>query len=507
MAQCNQDNCSLDVFQDRDECVLHCMKEDYQDDKRIGILPSFYEQILNYIVDNTCANSDDISANDLKSFLRIGTPPMHSQNLNVCIENIVFPQRDSRDLFDYKKILNSLNEIYFKFCKFNVSELFIENPKVFFDECIFHEGWYLFNHKLLGNTSGALYQLCTFDRDVRTIEEDYEKSEFVNPIFCNCTFLQKLFFTNVDIIAKVFNNAHGRKTSIGSIRILTCTLTQNFTLNNCDIGDILTINCKFVGVVEMQQCKIQRTEIINTNFSSFANFQGTFFEKFELHKSIFNDFVGFENCHFGNLAKKEDKSYLAIFKYTTFVSFVNFRQSTFICGLDIEHINPKDYINFLSAKILSNNSPRETYRIIKYSFDRVGNYIEGNKFYELEMKKYKEEVKKSGDKKEQFLLLIYEITSSYGQSYWRPASWLFGLSILFYYLTIGYKENYLYLVFPKVNHILIPIFNCLNSFAKSIIPFNKILVEGMEFSSILFYILFSSLFWLIILAIKRTTKR
>ena len=57
---------------------------------------------------------------------------------------------------------------------------------------------------------------------------------------------------------------------------------------------------------------------------------------------------------------------------------------------DLENINLKESPNFLNTKIEPKNTNRETFRITKDSFDKIGNHIEANKFFVYEMKKHKE---------------------------------------------------------------------------------------------------------------------
>jgi len=189
------------------------------------------------------------------------------------------------------------------------------------------------------------------------------------------------------------------------------------------------------------------------------------------------------------------------------IHFINFRKANFISGLDLAHINLKEPPNFLSATISPYNSNRETFRIIKYSFDKVGNYIEANKFYEMEMLKLKEELKLQNKRSAYFLLRLYEITSNYGQSYIRPIILTLLFSLAYWFLIIGYEHNILYSIYQPANYILESISNVFNGISKHIMPISKVLKEGMEFISLLFYITFTSFIWLIILAIKRSTKR
>jgi len=105
----------------------------------------------------------------------------------------------------------------------------------------------------------------------------------------------------------------------------------------------------------------------------------------KIEKSIFDDFVGFERCTFGTNNKLKEE--IALFKYATFKDFLNARDSKFLSGLDIKNINLQGETNFLDAQIEVKSSNRETFRILKHSFDSIGNIIEANIYYQKEMKK------------------------------------------------------------------------------------------------------------------------
>ena len=90
----------------------------------------------------------------------------------------------------------------------------------------------------------------------------------------------------------------------------------------------------------------------------------------------------------------------------------------------------------------------------------------------------------------------------------RPIRIFIALSLLFYFLEIGYEREWLYIFNEPVNHGIELIATFFNGLAKSLLPFDsKLLKTGMEFISLLFYIAFSVLTWQIIVAVKRHTKR
>ena len=263
---------------------------------------------------------------------------------------------------------------------------------------------------------------------------------------------------------------------------------------------------EFEGKVELKECDIKYTLISNVNFKSLFDAYKTKFNQFKMNRSIFDDFSGFEKCEFGcvgstSLEKIE-------FEYVTFLNFTNFRKAKFYSGLDFEHTNLKESPNFLNAEINYKNTNRETFRIIKHSFDKIGNQIEANKYFALEIKKYKEELKaKNGFSAEKAVLWLNESISNFGSSIFTPLSLMLVTAIIYYFLILGYENNYVYKIYEPLNEYIISISKNLNALAKGIPPYGRFLKEGMEFVTLIYHIFFLTFTWHFIVAVKRCTKR
>lgn len=514
MAKCNLDKCELEAFEGEDRCILHCQKGEYPDDwHRVGFLNSFYEELIEYIVnyifkhiyDREPLQKSDVRQHllgnlksDVADFLRERT---------VVFTQIFFPERDSRDTFDYKPALDKIGKIHFNYCEFFLSSLDLRSTKLFFQDCVFHRFWYLYDHQILENVNQVLYQMCEFKEDISTVAGDYEKPELSNSIFCNCQFQKDISLYDIKLKGRLFRNIHKKKINVKRIELINCTFEDKSILNNFTIDEFVCRDSLFNDKLEFKENKVNSFNIDNTNFFKLVDCYCTSFNKFLIKKSIFEDFVNFENCEFGLAESPENKDYMAIFLYDTMMSFTNFRHAKFMSGLDLEHINLKEPPNFLNVIISASNTNRDTFRTIKYSFDRIGNYIEANRFYEREMLKYKEELRTAGKRSAYFLLQLYELTSNYGQSYIRPAILTLIASIIYWLLILSYERNLLYSIYPPLNTTIAVISGSLNGIARHILPLSKVLKEGMEFISLIFYILFTTFVWLIILAIKRSTKR
>ncbi len=517
MKNCKIRNCNRPVFKDFDTCILHCKKGDYQDDRLDGFLIEFYNEITKYISNKVLEHRFEnvsLTENQIENFLKGTSSPIDSEISNflkyktVVFNQIIFPTRDNRDFFDFAEVLAKIGRIHFDTCEFYSDSIFLPETKVFFQDCVFNSMWFLYNYNVLENANDVIYQNCKFLKEVNTVVDDYSSNIFENNLFCNCEFHNQLSFDRLSIKGMIFKNFNQNKKYAQCISISRCIIESKFILNNYKIEKFDCEHISFNSEFEFQNNVVNSMHLFDTNFLNNFDCAETIFENLTIEKSIFNNYVGFQNCEFGVGARQNIDADAALFKYVTFKSFVNFRNTNFFSGLDIQNCNFIDPPNFLNTQVAYRKTNRETFRIIKYSFDRVGNYISANTFYEYEMKKYKEElILNKGNYSDKFLLFLYELFSNYGQSFIRPLV-LISITSLLYWITVyGFENNLLYTIYPKANNIILSIAEFLNIIALGILPFKNMLKEGMEFLSLLFYITYSVLIWLVILAIKRKTKR
>ncbi|MCP5061603.1 MAG: hypothetical protein GY936_03960 [Ignavibacteriae bacterium] len=480
MSICRVNECNLDVHDGYDECILHCSKNGLDFFK---IRTDFYKSLEDYVANNS------IDGNAFCHFSRI-----------------TFPKPDIQSKINYAKILNKLKQVHFDNCHFFTSYIESSDPEFFFQDCIFHERWSVFNAPILKNVNGVLYQNCTFHKEVSSYSEDDGKYVIDSQLFNDCEFKENIEFGNVEFKSPIFNNTDDIDLNIESLHLIDCILKEKFILNRCNINSFFMEDTIFESKFEFKKNIVSDFKIFNTNYFKVVDTFETKFGKFNIKKSIFDDFVGFEKCSFGENVDSENK-YIAKFTYATFLSFVNFRNTNFCSGLDIENINLKESPNFLNTNINEKYSNRETFRIIKSSFDKIHNYIEANRYFTYEMQKYKEELKGSNKTQEKLMLFLNEKISNYGQSYIRPIFYMIATSIIYYLLILGYENNILYEIHPSINGTLEKISSFVNNVSKNILPFSKLLKSGMEFVSLVFYIIFASLIWQTLVAVKRHTRR
>jgi len=484
--KCSSYACNLDTYIDG-KCILHCAKKHLYDYKE----RQFFYDVLSKIVED---NGSEL----------------------IVLNYIIFPEHDERYDDSYEKILKTLKSIQFNYCEFHTSNLDLPEIQCFFQDCKFHKYWTLYDYKVLKNKDDVIYQCCTFMEDVSVYSA--EDKGILFPIFhesqfdYGCTFKGEVRFDDTKIKKPLFNTNQNSYSStplfMQSLIFHNCTFEQPFKLNNYKI-DYFSCNhtvFKNKSKFEFKNNEVKEFQLLDTNFKSLVDCMETEFQSFKVEKSIFEKFTGFEKCKFG---EKEKNSKEAIFQYATFLDFVNFRDAEFHSGLDLRNANFKESPNFLDVKVEPNNkvkkTNKETFRMIKHSFDKVGNTIEANKYFAYEMNEERKESR--GFKK--FMLNLNYLISDFGQSWIMPLFWIVVVAGLHYYIT-DVNHEWLQSFAPtdiKLKTKLLDVINAFDSFAKNILPFKKFLKEGMEFISLLFLIIYSTLIYNLIIAVKRITKR
>ena len=98
-------------------------------------------------------------------------------------------------------------------------------------------------------------------------------------------------------------------------------------------------------------------------------------------------------------------------------------------------------MNFFGIKELDEetsieNTNQETYRIVKYQLQKVGNIIDSNKYHALELEKKRKKVCDKSCKDKKFLadcivLNIHKISSNYSTNWLFALGWIFVVGLIF----------------------------------------------------------------------------
>lgn len=458
MEICDEDcygKCERNIYVDS-KCILHCKKNDYQKDRHSGLLKKFYDEFIKYTIDKLFEYEklleNELNEEDLATYFISNS--FDNEEYNNILKKITFvpscihfPTRDDRDNFDYLKILNLFGHIHFNICEFYLSSLYLKDIECFFQDCTFHDSWTLHNYGLLGNQDDVIYQTCIFKKDISNYTPDKEKELATynySQFDYTCQFNSSIKFNRVKFQMPLFKTNQYNYLEdriLGLLEFIYCTFEEKFELNKLKI---ILFNCYdsvFNGKFEFKENKIDSFIVYNTNFESISDLYGCTFTKFNIEKSIFNDFAGFEKCIFGTENKLKEE--VAIFKHTTFKDAFNIRDAKFLSGIDLRNTNLQGETNLLDAEIDIENTNRETFRALKHSFDSIGNIIEANKYYQKEMQKREEELKRElpSNLFEWLIFKIHDISSNHSQNAVSSLFWIYIVSLIFSLFTFYEKEN------------------------------------------------------------------
>lgn len=389
-----------------------------------------------------------------------------------------------------------------------------------------------------------------FDKTVNFNESIFQGSAN----FSYLTFKEKLFFNN-----SVFQDKAHFKYSFFHNRVHFWYTSFNnavsFSYSNFKNGCHYS-NATFKNIVWFH-------ELISQKDFSFGS--STFENRVDFYNSSLKDKISFKNStfqsivSFSHLNQKEittkDKNILILYRTTFYKkSYIDFNNCE-IKSIKIENLqNYSNFVKFTNIKILENltlrnsnltkiefhnlnlteckteienvsfighsgftifnnvkwgkniKGNRDTFRQLKYVNDKQGNIIEANKFYSIEMKKYKEDLKEESCKthcQDKIVFFINEKVSNFSQSWLRPLIWFFIVGLFFFLLSYIDKIN-------SVTYTNISLKNIgynINEFFKFINPFKTVNNNDFSVWWLLNKILSVYIIYQFIVSLRKQTRR
>ena len=311
-----------------------------------------------------------------------------------------------RGLADYSnELLDSENNI------FDINEHIIrKESKIIYKNILFDDMKIPFHLTLEKELENGINDIeiinCVFEKDV------FINKEFTHLSLKNCCFEGKFYINNQ------YNNPD-KVLEIDSLNIQDTKFHANFKLHNSEVKHFVLKDTDFEKNADFFRTKFLTTDDIvfhTINFRALALFGET----------VFSEYL--------------------IFKYVTFQGYSHFREAVFKKGLNLEYANIEKEMNFFGIKELDEktsieNTNQETYRIVKYQLQKVGNIIDSNKYHALELEKKRKKVCDKSCKDKKFLadcifLNIHKISSNYSTNWLLSLLWIFVIGIIFnLYLT------------------------------------------------------------------------
>ncbi|MGM0984800.1 MAG: hypothetical protein ACQEXG_15480 [Pseudomonadota bacterium] len=438
---------------------------------------------------------------------------------SLILREIRFPAADERLGFDYTKLLKLFPSLHFVNCHFYCHSLSFgaSSTKCRFEVCTFHLAWQVEEGSGPGK-GHVLFTECCFQQGVTIEGNEIEQSPVVETMafFKDCVIRDALTLRKMVTDIPVFANSIDHKPVIDKILVEGCEFESRFTLANEEgISKVVLTNTVFKNKFAFIHCPIAKLAIKNVNFEGLADFYESSFESFLIRKSIFRDFAGFEDCRFG--AHGEQKGRIQL-RYVTFYSFINFRSAHFLLPVDLRNTNRSEPPNFLDCTFsvdARKGTDRETFRIIKHSFEAVGNRIEANHFYALEMEAYRRELCAGTNQYgrhwrlwERLLVSLNFGLSRHGQSYWQPMLGVLVCAALIAVQQANWQAGWV--AWPDSALWLIePLAATLNAWASGVIIFRPLYTAfpGQEAFILLMAVLLSTCTWHFLMAARRHQRR
>lgn len=459
--------------------------------------------------DEDTASQIDLYALDI-NFARGQSPLM--------IRGVHFPAHDERLGFDYTALLRLFPALYFIDCRFTCEPLPLGYGSYSrFEDCTFDLPWRIDEGSGPGQDH-VLFDACCFEQGVTILGDELGQAPInaAQAFFRDCTIRVGLqlrnMATDIPVFAHHDETLKAHKAEIDRIEVKNCEIGGRFTLDNTfPLAEVSLTSTVFRDKFALIHCPVDRFSAKNTNFDGLVDFYQSSFESFLMRKSICRDFAGFEDCCFGEMGKPDGRITL---RYVTFYSFANFRSAAFHLPLDLRSTNRREPPNFLDATFRRHarkSTDRETFRIIKHSFEAVGNRIEANTYFAYEMEAYRRELREMARRDgrhrrywERLLITLNFVLSRHGQSYWQPLLWVLTCGAIVALQQANWQHGWL--TWPEAAaDVVTPLAATLNAWASGMVIFRPLYAAfpGREAFILLMAVLLSTCLWHFLVAARR----
>ncbi|MBE0508806.1 MAG: pentapeptide repeat-containing protein [Marinospirillum sp.] len=432
------------------------------------------------------------------------------------VHGVHFPASEKESKWDYLQLFTLIPKLHFVNCHFYCSEFSNEFLQPHFTGCTFHHKFQVAEWDA-PDQGFALFESCCFKQKASIKGNELGRLPVMgySSVFKDCELAQ-VSVKNTEVDTRLFWFSIEIPAKLQKLKIKNCTIKKKLSLANIKgIQSLELISTVFNKKFALINCSCAAVDINNTNFNGLADFYESRFEKLRIQKSIFRDFAGFEDCHFGVEQAEPSKIFL---NYVTFYSFINFRSAVFNQPLDLRNTNRQQQPNFLDARFKAQalqGTDRETFRIIKHSFDAVGNHIEANKYFARELQAYRRELHQQAAKgetnnlRERLLLWLNAQISNHGQNYLKPAIWL-GVTISLAALVFANDRNPWFTAHPLMQNWWDPTVDFMNGLALGFLPIHALVGQSkhhLAFVLLVTLVLISTFTWHLLVAIRRHSKR
>lgn len=323
--------------------------------------------------------------------------------------------------------------------------------------------------------------------------------------FYNCEFKNlSLLSSEIKTVKIDLSNVFIDLFQISIIEILDSEANK-IEIKNSHINIIMIKEAILKSDFTIYETTIDMIKIKNVDFESLSEFnEVTFQSEFDFKEITYKGLTLFDRCIFNTKAE---------FEYIIFEKFTSFRGTTFNQGLNLDFTSGDKEINFFGIKGLKNNesienTSQETYRIIKYNFEKIGNKIESNKYHALELDKKRKELEKNrwNNKKDYLVFKLHSWSSEHSTNWSLALLWIFSvgfLTVFFLHLDIA-KDLFFHPNHFKIEYIG-KIFNQLFKFIY--IGNMDDILKNNSFILLLNKVLLGYLYYQFLISVRKDTRK
>ena len=406
---------------------------------------------LSKVLENSSHANNKLIIDNYSSYISRVTEGIEFSNINFDkhfiftndkfqLDTLTLAEIESQKLYKTQTIkIDDIKRIYFRNCEFNTLPIITQNDiwLIEFEECVFKYSSDRFDKDLLSytkDTKKVYFNNCRFDKfqigDITDIR--YNLGTKLSYLEINGGEIDNLTVQNIEISSKFYINKqydeNDKELTINNLEFNQVIFKENFKLHRCDI----------------LECCIK-----DTDFEKHADF---FMSSFKKGK---DKDIEFKAINFKGLALFGDTKFneKLVFRYVTFEGYVHFRRAVLKKGIDLDYSNIQNEINFYGIKIVDYSfMTKESFRIIKYHLEKIGNKIEANKYHSLELNQNRKDIWNSNEInfdliQRGIVSLLHKISSNHSQSWFFPFFWIIVIAIVTesFITNMEFKFSFIYL--------------------------------------------------------------
>lgn len=276
---------------------------------------------------------------------------------------------------------------------------------------------------------------------------------------------------------------------IDKVQLTSCSFKSGlFFSGDNKVLDVLELKNmgQVFGDLDFQDCKISKLNLSGNN-NSLITFNSCAFDNLNIEKLVNNSSLNFSVCKAvgEESTLKIINSDLGKTKFLSF-EFSSFKQLWFyssnladiiitgVFNIEDRKVNPQA----LPSK-LEYREKREVYRLLKNASEKQANRVQALEYKALEMKYFRKELRAGNSwwkrlRNLDLFILFLSRSNSYGLNFFKPISWLIGISLVLFLwilISLDYSLSYIpNLSFESIRFTLQKIYDNLGKYVQLLNP-------------------------------------